>query len=120
MEISKSIKADNFQNFHTSLLTTLCSRNFHTVKCVIFCRNSVKLTLNSKLFSRNIAFFQFQVQCHSVAQCGNCAKSLSPTDFSVKLFFRKKTKKLYSKCSFSHMIKSLCMNFTKHKLLIKV
>ena len=106
MEISKSIKADNFQNFHTSLLTTLCSRNFHTVKCVIFCRNSVKLTLNSKLFSRNIAFFQFQVQCHSVAQCGNCAKSLSPTDFSVKLFFRKKKnqKNSIQNALFDHVI----------------
>ena len=56
----------------------------------------------TKKISVRVNFCIFPLHYICVTQCGNCAKSLSPTDFSVKSFFGKNQIPLLKEC-FSHI-----------------
>ena len=76
---------------------------FHTCEINVSTKEITKKLIWRNIFSMRVNFAFSHTLC-------------SPADFSVKLIFRKKQKTLFTKCSFSHMIRSLWMTFTKCKL----
>ena len=86
-------------------------------KCLVKLNKDEAKTMFHDFFFSKIVRLEFSLHCTLTVLK---LRQISLTNRFFRAIFRKKTKQLSSKSSFSLMIKSLCMNFTKHKLLIKV
>ena len=95
--------------FHGKIQTVLQKFCETKIRQFLYCTlwKLRKFNLTQKIFRQNtylvISLVKFaRLDVKHVTQCGNCAKSLSPTDFSVKSFFGKNQIPLLKEC-FSHI-----------------